>query len=157
MKRHFQGILMSLLISISAFAAEPVIIIADLERGLALVPEGTVLPRGIMVRVERQSQMAQPSVVAERIAETDAAPATKPLDVSQSGATSFDASTGCWFGTSGGSCSPGERAVATTDPNYSATVDSDVIINRYRQSPCGIWGEPPCQEYFSSRITVSFP
>lgn len=51
--RTLSQILLALIIATSAFAAEPVIVLADVDRGLALIPEGTQLPKGVRVYVRR--------------------------------------------------------------------------------------------------------
>jgi hypothetical protein len=86
--------IVTIAIATAAFAARPprnILVIADTQHGLALVPEGTPIPRGLSLRVEHDK--SDPSVVRRQAMGDDSAPRAEaqPLMLVHAPESAFEA------------------------------------------------------------------
>jgi hypothetical protein len=69
----------------------------------------------------------------------------------------YNESAACYIGSGGGSCRVPTHAVGICGYPFSATVYTSGTVSHRFPAPCGRYGEPPCQEHFSSTIQINFP
>jgi hypothetical protein len=83
--------------------------------------------------------------------------ATQSSNLSYGGTDPYSVASFATFGSSGGYVNTPEYAVSTNSGSFSATVWSTGQVQEKNYAPCGHFHEPPCNVFYSSTITNTFP